>query len=51
MYFINKIWDLTNSNDMQFFSDILLIKKKSIVDGILEIFCSYGGTITSNSVL
>ena len=25
--------------------------KKSLVDGILEIFCCYGGTTTSNSVL
>ena len=31
------------------FSDILL--KKPLADGILEIFCSYSGTITSNSVL
>ena len=29
VYFVNKIWDLTNSNDMQFFSDILLKKKVS----------------------
>ena len=51
---MNKIWDLTNSNDMQFFSsDILLRKKKkkknketSPVDGILEIFCPYSGTMT-----
>ena len=27
------------------FSDILL-EKKALVDGILEIFCSYGGTMT-----
>ena len=37
-------------------SDSLLRKKEkktSLVDGILEIFCSYGGTMTctSNSVL
>ena len=39
---MNKIWDLANSNAMQIiFADILL-KKKSLVDGILEIFCSYG---------
>ena len=44
---MNKICDLTNSNDVQFFSDILLKKKKtSLVDGILEMICSYGGTMT-----
>ena len=41
---MNKIWDRTNSNDMHFFLDILL-KKKSVVDGILEILCSYAGTM------
>ena len=30
-----------------FFSDVLLKKKQtSLVGGILEIFCSYGGTMT-----
>ena len=50
---MDKIWDLTNSNDMHFFPNILLKNKKktSLVDGILEIFCSYAGTMTSNSVL
>ena len=45
---MNKIWDLTNSNETQFFfSSDSLLKKKCLVDGILEIFCSYGGTMTS----
>ena len=35
VYFMNKISDLTN--DMQFFSDILLKIKTSLVDVILEI--------------
>ena len=34
---------MTNSKDMHVFADILLKKKKSPVDGILEIFCSYEG--------
>ena len=42
---MNKIWDLTNSNDMHF-SDILLKKKTSLVDGILDIICTYVGTMT-----
>ena len=42
---MNKIWDLTNSNDMQYFL-IFYSKIKSLVDGILEIFCSYGGIMT-----
>ena len=40
---MNKIWDLTYSNDMQFF---LTFYRKKKVDGILEIFCFNGGTMT-----
>ena len=37
MYFINKIWDLTNNNHMQICYDMLLKKKKkSDVGGISE---------------
>ena len=38
---MKKIWDLTNSIDMHFLSDILL-KQKTFLFG-LEIFCSIGG--------
>ena len=45
---MDKIWDLTNSNDMQLFYSEMLLKKKttSLADGILEISGSYGGTMT-----
>ena len=43
---MNKVCILTNSNDMHIFSDILLQKKTSLVDGNLEIFDSYCGTMT-----
>ena len=45
---MNKIWDLINSNDTQFFFSDILLKKKttSFVDGILKIYCFYGGTMT-----
>ena len=36
------------SSDGYFFSNVIL-KEKSFVDNILEIFCSYGGIMTSNS--
>ena len=45
---MSKFCDLTNNNDMHIFLDILLKTKTttSLVDGILEIFCSYGGAMT-----
>ena len=42
------MWDLTSNIHMQSFYDILLKEKKkqSLVDGILEKFWYYDGTLT-----